>query len=413
MTDIEEMPWAARYLKCDNDIDEICKAYKYTAHCWDENRTDITPVAPQEEFPKGRAKWHPGSRTHQLVGRVLTFTLLTALKEGLTEWNEAEGYNIADEAWHVTAYYENIRTKLRGAQPTIGWCGEQEMYELDWVCKYPVKARTEFTPRAYPALSNIRSLMHPDMATLVPTSDRPLYEPPELFNSDLHPPPGAIDVLNIVEAGVDFVPTLNPDYVNSYYNVPKFAETPKISFGRGVGLSTVAGDEYCDGSADSFCKKGSSDTCLLAGTNDARNALVLDGYSGWTVLNIPDLKYGYIALKLDTNRDANSNPKTENWSSENDGNKSYQIRTRMLKDDPPQEYCEEFKFEYAIDGVITSLSKDEFLGRLHKVQRVVETITILKDPNFTGGIEKEVEIALRLTGCGRVKTFHLSHVYWS
>merc|ERR1712194_595663 len=138
---------------------------------------------------------------------------------------------------------------------------------------------------------------------------------------------------------------------------------------------------------------------------DARNALVMDGYSGWTVLNIPDLKFGYIALKLDTNRDANSNPKTENWNSENNSNKSDQIGARMLKHDPPQDYCEEFKFEYAIDGVITSLSKDEFLGRLHQVQRVVETITISKDPNFTGGIEKEVEIALRLTGCGRVKTF--------
>ena len=84
----------------------------------------------------------------------------------------------------------------------------------------------------------------------------------------------------------------------------------------------------------------------------------------------------------------------------------------MLKGDPPPEYCDEFKFEYAINEEITSLNKDEFLGRIHQVQRVVETITILKDPNYTGGVEKEVEIAMRLTGCGRIKTFHLYHVYW-
>ena len=407
------MPWASRYIKCDGDINDICKDHQYTARCWDENRTDVIPMKPQAKFPKGRAKWHPGSRKHQLVGRVLAFTLLNALKEGLKEWNAASGYNIADSSWHVTDKYENVRTKLQEMGPEFGWCKENEIYELDWVCKYPVKARTEFTPRAYPSMSNIRSLMHPDMALLVPESDRPLYEPPELFNADLHPPPGAIDVLNIVEAGVDFKSSLNPEYASQYYKTPKFTKSPKIPFGRGVGLSAIAGDEYCDGSADSFCGKGPNDTCLLDGRNDSRNSLVMDGYSGWTVLNIPDLKFGYIALKLDTTQPSNSNPMTENWTSENNEKTTTEKNKRVLKDDPPPEYCDDFKFEYAIDGEITSLNKDEFLDRIHQVQRVVETITILKDENYTGGVEKEVEVGLRLTGCGRIKTFHLSHIYWS
>jgi len=229
----------------------------------------------------------------------------------------------------------------------------------------------------------------------------------------LHPPPGAIDVLNIVEAGVDFKSTLNPDYAKDYYKTPTFANSPKMPFGKGVGLSTIAGDEYCDGTADSFCGKGPQDICLLAGTNDSRNGLVMDGYSGWTVLNIPDLKFGYIALKFDTSHPSDSNTQTDNWTSENNGNNSAESKVRLLKGDPPPEYCDEFKFEYAIDGVITSLNKDEFLGRIHQVQRVVTTVTILKDPNFTGGEEKEVEIAFRITGCGRVKTFQLSHIYWA
>lgn len=408
------MPWAAKYVKCDNDINEICKEHRYTARCWDKNRTDVIPLARQEKFPKGRARWHPGSRRHQVVGRVLAFTLLSALKEGLTEWNEATGYNIADDSWHMTARFENVRSKVEEAVPDFGWCSEHTTHELEWVCKFPVKARTEFTPRAYPALSNIRSLMHPEMAALVPTPDRPLYDPPELFNADLHPPPGEIDVLNIVEAGVDFKSTLNPDYAHQYYKTPDFAKkTSNIPFGKGVGLSTVAGDEYCDGSADSFCQKGPHDTCLLAGTNDSRNGLIMDGYSGWIVLNIPDLKFGYIALKLDTSQPSYSNPMTQYWTSENNENKNAQITDRMLKDEPPPEYCNEFKFEYAIDGVITSLNKDEFLGRIHQVQRVVQTITILKDQNYTGGVEKEVEVGLRLTGCGRNHTFHLHHIYWS
>ena len=413
LTYIEAMPWAARYIKCDGEINDICKEHEYNARCWDVNRTEVTPVTPQAKFPKGRAKWHPGSRRHQVVGRVLAFTLLNALKEGLKEWNEADEYNISDDSWHLTARYENIRTKLEDLGPDFGWCKEHEMNELDWVCKHPVKARTEFTPRAYPSLSNIRTLMHPDMAELVPGPDRPLYEPPEQFNPDLHPPPGAIDVLNIVEAGVDFKSTLNPDYAKDYYKTPSFANRPNIPFGKGVGLSTMAGDEYCDGTADSFCGKGPKDACLLAGTNDSRNGLVMDGYSGWTVLNIPDLKFGYVTLKLDTSHPSGTNSQTDNWTSENNDNNSTESEARLLKGDPTPEYCDEFKFEYAIDGVITSLNKDEFLGRIHQVQRVVTTVTILKDQNFTGGEEKEVEIAFRITGCGRVKTFQLSHIYWA
>ena len=69
--------------------------------------------------------------------------------------------------------------------------------------------------------------------------------------------------------------------------------------------------------------------------------------------------------------------------------------------------------EYAIDGMITCLKKEEFLRSIHQIRRNGETITILKNPNRTRGVEKEVEIALRLKGCDRIKTFHLSQVYWS
>jgi hypothetical protein len=89
--------------------------------------------------------------------------------------------------------------------------------ELDWVCNHPVMARTEFAPRAYTSLSNIRTLMHPEMAAFVPNPARPLYKPLEQFNPDVHPPPGEVNVLNIVEAGVGFKSTLDPDYAKDYH----------------------------------------------------------------------------------------------------------------------------------------------------------------------------------------------------
>ncbi|KAL3936820.1 MAG: hypothetical protein SGARI_002396, partial [Bacillariaceae sp.] len=71
-----------------------------------------------------------------------------------------------------------------------------------------------------------------------------LYEGPDVFNKDLHPPPGALDVLNIVEGGIDFVPNLVPDYVQ-YLKKPKFEKAPSVTVGKGHYLQTYAG--YCDG----------------------------------------------------------------------------------------------------------------------------------------------------------------------
>lgn len=410
LEDVEDMPWASRYLKCGSDINQICKANKYVGHCWDDKtHPDVDPPTKQASAPSGQAGWHPGNRSHQLVGRILTFTLLQTLKEALTEWNGTEDYAIADEKWHVTSWYDSIRAKVESSAPDVGNCHELSVHELDWTCKYPVKARTEFTPRAYPSLSSIRTLMPPGMAEKVPTPDAPLYQPPENFIQDLHPPPGSLDLLNIIEAGVDFRSTLNPDYSAEHYKQPTFADPSDIPFGKGIGLISKAGDEYCDGTADSFCGKGAEEVCLLAGTNDSRNGLVFDGFSGWTVLNIPDLKYGYIAMKFETWHKSGDNTQTNGFNSENGDTE----KRRELKEDKAPEYCDAFKFEYSIDGKVTSLSKDEFLGKVHLVQRVVETITILQDPNFTGGEEKEVEVAFRITGCERVKTFSFSHIYWA
>jgi hypothetical protein len=353
--------------------------------------------------------WHPGNRQHQLIGRVVAFTILSALKEGLSDWNTAAGYELPDDVWHVTAHHENIRTKVKNLDPEITSCKEFANHDLEWVCSLPVKGRTEFTPRAYPTLSSVRSLMPLEMAQSIPESDRPLYNPPERFNPDLHPPPGSIDVVNILEAGVPFKPILNPDYGSSYYKKPSFAKPPKMPVGKGVGLVTKAGDEYCDGTIYSFCDKGPSNNCLLLGHNDGRGGLVVDGLSGWTVMNIPDLLHGYISLKFETWHQSGENIRTTGWNTENNVTST----GRRLGGPPPPAYCDDFKFEFALDGEVTSWSKDEFLVHLKNVQRVVETVTILKDPNFTGGVEKEVEVAFRFTGCSRVKTFFFSHIYWA
>lgn len=47
-------------------------------------------------------------------------------------------------------------------------------------------------------------------------------------------------------------------------------------------------------------------------------------------------------------------------------------------------------------------------------QRVVEVFTLLDDEAFVKeGEKKDVEVAIRMRGCGDEKVFSLTHVYWA
>ena len=139
--DIENAVWAAKYLFCTGEIQgSICRPHEYNGTCWID-RPDVTPPTPQKAAPGGRARWHPGNRYHQLKGRTIAFTLLTALHELLTEWSNADHYALPDDAWHVTSYYQNIRTKIRNLDPHLTGCGKFEALGLMFLCTTPMKVR--------------------------------------------------------------------------------------------------------------------------------------------------------------------------------------------------------------------------------------------------------------------------------
>ena len=89
-----------------------------------------------------------------------------------------------------------------------------------------------------------------------------------------------------------------------------------------------------------------------------------------------------------------------------------QSRRRGLKD-KKVDYCKDFRFEYAIDDQeVKSLSISEYNKIQYRTQRVVDIVTLLNEPE-TWGEERDVQLAMRMTGCGRDKVFSLNHVYWS
>lgn len=423
----KDVAWAAQYLRCDPSIKQSCREKEYMGKCW-YDRDDVTPFTKQQAEPGGRASWHPGNRFHQLQGRVFTFIILAAMDKAIDLWSQAVAYALEDTDWHMNSYYDSIRKKLLALDRNTS-CHEQEMYPAR-ACDLPLRARSEFTPRLNPYATSIRGIVKGgNLATqLVPN----IYDPPDVHNPNLDP--GGVDVLNIAENGGDFLPlmgrrrrTTERQLYESKDPIQGSSANSAIKPGLGWELETISAPGNCDGSYDSFCGRSNDTTCLLYGHNDFRGGIKFDGLSGWLIMNLEKLRYGLIIVKIEDWHWEVVRP-TQGWTCENNEcgrslaeGSADAVRSsdpalpensaRAMKDKVP-DYCADFKFEFAIDGKVTTWDKEEWQKRERKAQRVVQLWTLLDDPTFT--LEaKDVELGIRMTGCQRTKIFKLTHVYWA
>jgi hypothetical protein len=270
----------------------------------------------------------------------------------------------------------------------------------------------------------------------------PLYEGPDAHNECLDIPEDSIDVFNVVtnrrlqeeeeEGGylISRVPKLSRsiDAESSDTSLSSNRQLEAIVPGSGWEVWEQP-QGICDGTYNNTCNRWTGNECVLYGHHDYRGAIIGNEYSGWLVMKLKELKEGIIILKLHTWHTEDESTRTKGWTTvdnkrnlrigEGESNGSQSILTSDLSDarmlmrsyDTP-ELPDSFQLEYAIDGKITTLNKKEFLEKKQQLQRVVETLTILDDPNFTDKA-RDVEVAIRLKGAGRDIVFGLSHVYWA
>jgi hypothetical protein len=347
---------------------------------------------------------------------LIAYQILREMHDGLNEWFEAPEYALPDEAWHLSDDYA-FRTKQVTSR-TKTPCFQLAL--SDTVCTQRMQARSEFLPRYNPAETSIRSIIKEGVYVQEPWPN--IYDPPDPHFDNFDAPAGEIDVLNILENGIDFEPNqarrevidgLRDPLLRRQLTPSRMPVTYGLEPGQGWSLFTSSAPDNCDGSYDSFCNRGSDNDCLLSGHNDNRGGLRFDSLSGWMIVNIDKLEHGLIMIRMEDWIGANSNPRTEGWKCENNKHdcpeQDKNIR-RQLKGDPPKP-CEAFKFEFAIDGVITTWDVDEWTAQKRSLQRVVQVWTLLDDSKF--GAKENVELAIRMRGCARQTTFNLSHIYWA
>lgn len=270
-----------------------------------------------------------------------------------------------------------------------------------------MQARTEFTPRANPESTSLRSILK--TGDYVPSVEGELlYSGPDVRNPMFDVPQGQVDVLAILNNGRKFDdgPTTRRQLVAEEAPTERSLVSDKIVPGKGYQLDHPVG--YCDGTYNAVCKRTADNECLLYGHHDGRGGLRFHEFSGWIVMDVPNVKEGIIMIKMETWHFADEVTIAEGWTTVN--NEVDQHR-RLKRQQIP--FCDDFHFDFAIDGKITSWNLKEFQEANKNIQRVVEVFTLLDDPTYTKGEGKNVEVAIRMHGCGDQKVFSLTHVYWA
>ena len=346
---VKDLPWAVQYLKCEEGKEALCdkNENKFLTQCW-VDRDDVDPPTKQDtHLLDGQDENHPGFRQHQLLGRVLAYTVLSAMQEAISTWSEVtitSGHPLVGDYWHMTDYYSQIREKVKKLDASVGFCRDLKKYVPERLCTTPMKARTQYTPRADPDKTSISSILKPADGYTPKLNEEAVYDGDDVPNPVLDIPEEAIDVFEIVSLGIDQVKEddkrrLGP-FTASFLNGHTVSEDKRV---LATGITPGKGWEVsgelpgtCDGTATGTCGRLKSSKCLLSGHMNSKGGILGNEYSGWLVMNILDVKEGIIVLKLETEHKSEESIVTDGWTTVDDEKRrlggSYSSRS-VLSDD--------------------------------------------------------------------------------
>jgi hypothetical protein len=282
---------------------------------------------------------------------------------------------------------------------------------------------------------------------------KPLYDGPDAHNPNFDIPEGEVDVASIVSNRRTLTTRHFYDDKPSEFSIAAIHDNSVFSTTRSIqdrrleeAITPGKGWEVfgepqglCDGTYEAQCGHSTNNDCFLSGHHCSRGAVIGNEWSGWLVMTLKDLVAGIIVIKLHTWHYQQEQIIAGSWDSVNgerrrlghvdklskrerrvvasdasfpviDSSDS-DVDRNLMRSYDTLALPETFMFDYAINGVITSLNATEFLAQKLQVSRLVETWTLLDNPDFTND-PQDVEVAIRLRGSGRQVVFGVSHIYW-
>ena len=415
------LPWAARYLNCPKSMKNACKQdmYNFESTCW-ITRPDVEPSTQQLDhisiLPSAI-----GWRMQQIKGYTLAYTFLQATLDAINQYSEitiSQGFPLPDEYWHIGDYIKNVQEKVKALDEAAAphcFQLEEKIGLPKRLCKSRLRGRTEFTPRANPEKTGIKSL-------LLPKQEEPYSNtlPPLLYDKDdvevpiRKVPKGEVDAVEIfdlqgkrrrlqrmlrmgIRDNEDTMAQLRANRLDSRLSYEHHRRAIAITPGEGWQSLHSYGDG-CDGTllSSNTCGRLSSSNCLLEGHQGSRGGIWGNETTSWLVLR-EEIKpeNGFIALSLEF------------------GSREQRHSGRALQE---SSLPDSFVFEYAIGaetsaGLITALDKSTFLEKSQQPVPGMVVLTVLDNVEA-----KEVDsVSIRITGCaeGPECQYAVTHVYWS
>lgn len=473
---VETLPLAAQYLKCADDVQELCGSKgnpnKYHSVCW-EPRSDYTPVKAQANAAGGAASWHPGDRYHRMISRQDVFLFLKAFDKAFELWEEGiekDGFPLKETYWHVGDEYKNVQSKLseylNGEGRGESVC-EKALQEqgLDKACLIPMKAMTEWTPgnpaqqirRYAKSAKNGYKIEWPisevyqgidilplswkipsdqvdlHAIAIVTTSKAPQYdfewtEGPSTEEEEEESPSNsrrylrnAIETTNIhlVKESTDQNVGMEDD---------RTLATDTVVPGVGWGILSLGAVGFCDGSAQSICYRNSDMSCLLQGSNDSHNNVVGNALSGWLVINLPKVSEGFVFMKLEWwFPRGNDFYLTKDWTELNNGVDVGGRKLNVATDDERdlkaavKPWPSDMEIDVAVNGKIvktlhggpTTNSKPQLINDRPQLSYNEQFLKLVDDKSLADGGDLELAIRIRSTENPKDASFGISYIYYA
>mmetsp|Transcript_12707 Transcript_12707/g.27031 ORF Transcript_12707/g.27031 Transcript_12707/m.27031 type:complete len:1165 (+) Transcript_12707:51-3545(+) len=433
------LPWASQYLKCEKDqLKTACRKeeYQFQSRCW-TGEGSATPQLDRIPILPTAVGW----RMQQAKAYTAAYNLLAALLDAMDTWSERtiyEGQPLTDEYWHIGEYITNIREKVKAlTEEDAPHCFqlEKSIKLPNRLCRNALKGRTEYTPRANPMETSIRSIVVPSEtgATVAETNEMNPLEGMAVDEFVDNVPAGEVDPLELLHLeknlrlrerylGRRWLRTTSrtrdnknisqwlgslPDKKSSPKGnendrpLQRRLEDPSIRTSNGWQLlHSLPGNDNCDGTLASTasCGVSPSSSCYLEGHQGARGGIWGDDTTGWLNMKVTEMECGYVALNLEI-----GGRKVRHRAANVRKLESERLLSNKLPD--------EFVFEYSVDNVVSTLDKPQFLERLEYPVPGMTLLTLVNDEASTTA--KDVSIGVRVRGCSGVECqIGLTHVYW-